>query len=86
MNDFKYHEGKTYTCEGIPVLCANGFHACLLPKDVAHYYDGIDKKYHIVFLKGAAGYDQHWPGSWDSKICAKTIKIGPRIDYRYIIE
>jgi len=81
MNDFAYREGKTYTCEGEPVLCANGFHACLLPKDVSSYYFDGGNKYHIVFLK-----DVRHRLNGDSKVCAKTIKIGPRIDHRYITE
>ena len=84
MNNFKYKEGKTYSCSYDPVLCIRGFHACLAPRDVYAYYYRQDDVYHIVFLKGVT--NQGWQGSRDSKVCAKTIKIGPRIDSRYITE
>jgi hypothetical protein len=79
--DFKYREGDVYTYDGEPIPCRCGFHACLYPKDVATYYASAGNKYHIVFLKDVAKYHRSW---WDSKVCAKTIKIGPRIDHRYI--
>jgi len=80
MNNFKYKEGKTYTCSYEPILCARGFHACLAPLDVFAYYYALDDVYHIVFLQGVTQKES----SRDTKVCAKKIKIGPRIDSRYI--
>jgi len=82
MNNFKYKEGKTYTCSYEPILCTRGFHACLAPRDVFAYYYKPGDVYHIVFLKDVT---QKEIGS-DTKVCAKKIKIGPRIDSRYITE
>ena len=83
--DFKYREGDVYTYDGEPIPCRCGFHACLHPKDVATYYSSVGDKYHIVFLKKVVKCGKNpWQSWWDSKVCAKTIKIGPRIDHRYI--
>ena len=78
---FKYKEGETYTIDSTPITCNVGFHACLMPREVADYYNEEDCKFHIVFLKEV---DPYYAGL-DSKKCAKTIKIGPRIPSDFII-
>ena len=75
---FQYEEGKTYEFEGEPILCTQGFHACLSLSDVFTYYYGKirqDVVIHEVELEGVSK-EHH---TFDSKIVAKKITIGKRI-------
>jgi len=75
--DFRYEEGKTYKFEGEPILCKQGFHACLSLSDVFTYYYGIigkDIVVHEVKLDDIS-VERHI----DSKVVAKKITIGKRI-------
>ena len=71
---FQYEEGKTYHMPGA-VLCKAGAHACTMPLDVLGYYPpGDGSIYRMVELDEVC--DEK---SDDSKVCAKTIKIGAEI-------
>jgi hypothetical protein len=37
--DMTYEVGKTYTMEEDPILCMQGFHFCINPKDILYFYD-----------------------------------------------
>ena len=71
---FQYEEGKTYHMPGA-VLCKEGAHACTMPLDVLGYYPpGDGSIYRMVELDEVCDEKSN-----DSKICAKTIKIGAEI-------
>ena len=71
---FQYEEGKTYHMSGA-VLCVEGAHACTMPLDVLGYYPpGDGSIYRMVELDEVCDEKSN-----DSKICAKTIKIGAEI-------
>ena len=71
---FQFAGGETYH-EDKAELCKNGFHACTMPLDVPGYYPpGDGSIYRMVELDEVC--DEK---SDDSKICAKTIKIGAEI-------
>ena len=71
---FQYEEGETYHMSGA-VLCEEGAHACTMPLDVLGYYPpGDGSIYRMVEMDEVC--DEK---SDDSKICAKTIKIGAEI-------
>lgn len=71
---FQYEEGKTYRMPGA-VLCKEGAHACAMPLDVLGYYlPGDGSIYRMVELDEVCDEKSN-----DSKICAKTIKIGAEI-------
>ena len=71
---FQYEEGKTYHMHGA-VLCKEGAHACTMPLGVLGYYPpGDGSIYRMVELDEVC--DEK---SDDSKVCAKTIKIGAEI-------
>ncbi len=75
---FQYEEGKTYKIKGKPLLCKQGFHACLSLTDVfSYYYGDLGKEIvvHEVELEGVSD-ERH---EFDSKVVAKKIKIGKRI-------
>ena len=72
--DFQYEEGETYHMPRA-VLCEEGAHACTMPLDVLGYYPpGDGSIYRMVELDEVCDKK-----SDDSKICAKTIKIGAEI-------
>ena len=76
--EFQYEEGKTYEIEDAPILCEQGFHACLNLKDVFGYYYGElgkDIVVHEVELEDVS-FEMH---NEDSKVVAKKITIGKRI-------
>ena len=78
---FQYEEGKTYHMSGA-VLCKEGAHACTMPLDVLGYYPpGDGSIYRMVELDEVC--DEK---SDDSKICAKTIKIGSEIGIPGLVE
>ena len=78
---FQYEEGKTYHMP-IAALCKEGAHACTMPLDVLGYYPpGDGSIYRMVELDEVC--DEK---SDDSKICAKTIKIGAEIGIPGLVE
>ena len=73
-NGFQYEEGKTYHEEKAK-LCERGFHACEEPIEVLkHYAPGDGSIYREVELDEISEERDD-----DSKVCAKTIKIGAKI-------
>ena len=72
---FQFKEGETYH-EEEAVLCESGFHACEDPLDCFEYYNPSTSEYHEVEIDGVAD-ERHED---DSKACAKTIKIGAKLD------
>ena len=79
--DFQFEEGKTYTHEGEPELCKEGFHACEVPLDCLRYYSPSDGSiYHEVEMDGVTDERES-----DSKRVGKVIKIGARISIRDIV-
>ena len=71
---FQYEEGKTYE-EKEAKLCESGFHACENPIDCFAYYAPADSEYREVELE-----DVNSERNSDSKIVAKKITIGAKID------
>ena len=73
---FQFEEGKTYH-EDEAKLCKSGFHACENPLDVFGYYSpGKNSIYREVELEDVS----EERNSDDTKVCAKTIKIGAKLD------
>ena len=72
---FQYEEGKEYEEEEAK-LCKSGFHACENPLDTFGYYSPCESVYHEVELDGVSDERE----SEDTKVCAKKIKIGARLD------
>ena len=72
---FQYKEGETFH-EDKAELCDSGFHACEDPLDCFGYYAPGSSVYHEVEL------DEVSPerDSNDTKVVAKTIKIGAALD------
>ena len=77
---FHFEEGMTYE-EQEAKLCEKGFHACEAPLEVLKYYDPAGSVYHEVELEGVSSERKE-----DSKVCAKKIKIGARIDIKNLIK
>ncbi len=76
--NFKYKEGETYEIENEPILCRQGFHACLNPLDCLNYYQGKvgkDVVFHEVYLEDVSNTRQ----DDDSKVVARKITIGREI-------
>ena len=72
---FQYEEGKEYEEEEAK-LCKSGFHACENPLDTFRYYVPGQSVYHEVELDGVSDERE----LEDTKVCAKKIKIGARLD------
>lgn len=73
---FQFEEGKTYH-EDEAELCNRGFHACENPLDIFGYYSpGDGSIYREVDLDDVS---EERNGN-DTKVCAKTIKIGAKLD------
>lgn len=72
---FQYEEGKTYVEEKAE-LCKSGFHACENPLDTFGYYSPGESVYHEVELDDVS--DERTEE--DTKVCAKKIKIGAKLD------
>ena len=77
---FQYKEGETYH-EDIADLCHKGFHACERPLDVLAYYPPNSSVYHEVELEEVS-YERED----DSKVCAKTIRVGARMDIASLVK
>ena len=72
---FQFEEGKEYH-EDKAVLCESGFHACENPLDTFNYYAPESSVFHEVELDEVS--DER--NSDDTKVCAKTIRVGARLD------
>ena len=77
---FQYKEGETYH-EDIADLCHKGFHACEYPLDVLAYYPPNSSVYHEVELEEVSEQREE-----DSKVCAKTIRVGARMDIASLVK
>lgn len=51
---FQYEVGKTYTMEGEPKLCEQGFHCCLKLSDVFMFYSPIGYEHSVVNFRHIA--------------------------------
>ena len=79
---FQYEEGQTYTHDGTPKLCSEGFHACEAPLDCLRYYTlAAGSIYREVEMDGVT--DEHGD---DSKRVGKVIKIGAKLSIRDIVK
>ena len=79
---FQFKEGETFHEEKAD-LCHCGFHACEVPLDVFNYYaPGMGSIYREVELEDVCDNRR----SDDSKVCAKTIKIGAEIGIPGIVK
>ena len=72
---FQFEEGKEYHEEKAE-LCESGFHACENPLDTFNYYAPGSSVFHEVELDEVS--DER--NNDDTKICAKTIRVGARLD------
>ena len=77
---FQYKEGETYH-EDIANLCHKGFHACERPLDVLAYYSPNSSVFHEVELDDVSEQREE-----DSKVCAKFIKIGAKVDIATLVK
>ena len=80
---FQYEEGKTYELpEGQEAkLCERGFHACERAVDVLNNYDAAKCVVHEVDLD-----DVSPERSTDTKVCARKIHIGARLNVAQIVQ
>lgn len=53
----QYEVGKTYEYDGLVIMCQNGYHACLSPLDVTHYYSISNSRFCSVTLYDAVHGD-----------------------------
>ena len=79
--DFQFEEGKEYVYDGEVKVCESGFHACERPLDCFDYYSPAESVYHEVELS-----DDISKSSDDTKVAAKKIKIGARLDIARLIK
>ena len=77
---FQYKEGESYTEEKAS-LCNSGFHACEDPVDCFNYYNPAESVFHEVELDEVS--DER---DADSKVAAKKITIGAKIDIASMIK
>ena len=77
---FQYAEGETYHTDTAE-LCESGFHACKYPLDVLAYYPPNSSVYHEVELEEVSDGRED-----DSKVCAKTIRVGARMDIASLVK
>ena len=77
---FQYAEGETYHTDTAE-LCESGFHACKYPLDVLAYYPPSSSVYHEVELQEVSDECED-----DSKVCAKTIRVGARMDIASLVK
>lgn len=78
---FKFKEGESYE-EPEARLCRSGFHACMNPLDTFEYYTPATSVFHEVELDDVS--DER--GADDTKVCARKIKIGSKLDVLGICE
>ena len=74
---FQFEEGKEYEHDGDVKCCESGFHACEYPLDCLAYYEPSKSVYHEVELDGTIDREDD---SEDTKVAAKKIKIGAKLD------
>lgn len=74
--DFQYKIGGEYDIEDEKYIkvCVKGFHACISPKDVLHYYPGNISRFCKVELSGNIDRVNDYSDK-DEKVCASHIKI-----------
>ena len=77
---FQYEEGKTYETDKAK-LCNEGFHACEDPVDCFYYYDPANSVFREVDME-----DVSEERDGDTKVAAKKITIGAKIDFASIIK
>lgn len=77
---FQYKKGETYTEEKAN-LCNSGFHACEDPIDCFAYYNPAESVFHEVKLDEVSTERDA-----DSKVAAKKITIGAKIDIASMIK
>lgn len=53
----QYEVGKTYEHDDLVIMCASGYHACLSPLDVTHYYSISNSRFCSVTLYDAVHGD-----------------------------
>lgn len=68
---FQYEVGKTYEMNDEPIICIQGFHFCIDPKDCFRYYDFWDDV-KIAEIEALGDIDREY---MDSKCCTNKIKI-----------
>ena len=78
---FQFKEGETYE-EQKAELCKSGFHACERPLDVFNYYAPGQSVFHEVELDDVSSERE----TGDSKVCAKKIKVGAKLDVRGLVK
>ena len=78
---FQFKEDETYEEAGAK-LCERGFHACENPLDCWNYYDILNGVFHEVELEGVSDERR----KEDTKICARKITIGARLDMKGIVK
>lgn len=73
---FQYEPGRTFKLGAgkEPELCKRGFHACILPIQVLHYYNDSQNVFYFVNVDKLAKIDKD--SGIDSKICGGEITIG----------
>ena len=79
--DFQFEEGKAYEHKGGVKVCESGFHACERPLDCFDYYKPAESVYHEVEVEGDISKTDK-----DTKIAAKKIKIGARLDIAGLVQ
>ena len=79
--DFQFEEGKSYEHEGNVKVCESGFHACERPLNCFDYYSPASSVYHEVEADGDISKSDD-----DTKIAAKKIKIGARLDIAGLVQ
>ena len=77
---FQFKEGDTYT-ENKAKLCESGFHACLNPLDCWNYYELLNSEFREVELEDVSDEREN-----DTKVCAKRITIGAKLDIKCIVK
>ena len=81
--DFQYEDDHDFVLDGFPHKCIRGFHACIMPLHVLHYYKN-NSVYRKVEIPVEALDSQDQVSSDDSKICGSRIHIfGDKIDDLY---
>jgi len=68
--EFQYEIGKTYEHKGDIVVCSSGFHSCINPIDVLHFYDPAQSRFCEVEISGKQSTKEG-----DSKIASEFIFI-----------
>ena len=78
---FQFEEGKAYEHKGDVKVCKSGFHACERPLDCFVYYPPASSVYHEAEVDGDISKEDN-----DTKVAAKKIKIGARLDIARLVQ